>query len=135
MWKRTLLALVVAFAAGTNRAPAAPSIAGIGNVNVVAVRFVPAGDSGPGFPAGSVTYVVTRVELTNATAHDFTPDVSRFFLTGAQSDRYQGTDTGSSVFVGVSNSHHTLKQGDKRLYTVGFRSKDPVVAGTVSYEP
>jgi predicted RNA binding protein YcfA (HicA-like mRNA interferase family) len=35
----------------------------------------------------------------------------------------------------VSNSHRTLKQGDKRIYTVGFRSADPVVAGTISYEP
>jgi hypothetical protein len=138
MWKRTLLALVLAFAAGTNRAPAAPSIAGIGDVNVLAVRFVPTGDSGPGLAPGSVTYVVARLELTNATTHDFTPDISRFFLTGAsgaRSDRYQGTDSGSSVFVGVSNSHRTLKQGDKRLYTVGFRSTDPVIAGTVSYEP
>jgi hypothetical protein len=135
MWKRTLLALVLAFAAGTNRAPAAQSIAGTGDVNVLAVRFVPAGDSGPGLAAGSVTYVVTQLELTNATTHDFTPDVSRFFLTGARSDRYQGTDSGSSVFAGVSNSHRTLKQGDKRLYTVGFRSPDPVIAGTVSYEP
>jgi hypothetical protein len=135
MWKRTLLALVLAFAAGTNQASAAPSIAGTGDVNVVAARFVPVGDSGPGLAAGSVTYVIARLELTNATAHDFTPDVSRFFLTGTRSDRYQGTDSGSSVFVGVSNSHRMLKQGDKRLYTVGFRSTDPVIAGTVSYEP
>jgi hypothetical protein len=28
-----------------------------------------------------------------------------------------------------------LKQGDKRVYTVGFRTGDPLVTGTISYEP
>ena len=46
-----------------------------------------------------------------------------------------GTDSGSSVFVGVSNSHRMLKQGDMRDYTVGFRTADPVITGTISYEP
>ena len=137
MWKRTLLALALALAVGACRAPAlaAPSIAGAGDVRVVAVRFVPSTDAGPGLAAGGLTYVLARVELTNDTPRDFTPDVSRFFLTGAQNQRYQGTDSGSSVFVGVSNSHRMLKQGDKRLNTVGFRSTDPVIAGTISYEP
>jgi hypothetical protein len=135
MWKRTLLALVLAFAAGTARAPAAPSIAGGGDVNVLAVRFVPGNESGPGLGPAGVTYVITRVELTNGTAHDFTPDVTRFFLTSFRSERYQGTDSGSTAFAGISNSHRTLKQGDKRSYTVGFRSADPVIGGTVSYEP
>jgi hypothetical protein len=39
------------------------------------------------------------------------------------------------VFVGVSNSHRMLKQGDMRDYTVGFRTADPVITGTISYEP
>ena len=135
MWKRALLALVLALAAGTCRAPAAASIAGAGDVNVLAVRFVPGADAGPGLASGGRTFVVARVELTNDTPHDFTPDVSRFFLTSAQSERYQGTEGGSSAFAGIANSHRTLKQGDKRLYTVGFRSADPVIAGTISYEP
>ena len=135
MWNRTLLVLVLALAAGTCEAPAASSIAGAGDVNVLAVRFVPSTDAGPGLASGSRTFVLTQVELTNDTAHDYTPDVSRFFLTSAQGERYQGTDSGSSVFVGVSNSRRTLKQGDKRLYTVGFRSTDPGIAGTISYEP
>jgi hypothetical protein len=135
MWIRALLALVLALAASTCEAPAASSITGAGDVNVLAVRFVPGADPGPGLSAGGRTFVLARVELTNDTAHDFTPDLSRFFLTSTQSERYQGTDTGSSAFVGVSNSHRTLKQGDKRVYTVGFRSADPVIAGTISYEP
>jgi len=135
MWKRAFLALVLALAAGTCRAPAAASIAGAGSVNVLAVRFVPVADAGPGLAAGGRTVVLARVEFTNDTPHDFTPEVSRFFLTSAQGERYQGTEGGSSAFAGVSNSHRTLKQGDKRIYTVGFRSADPVVAGTISYEP
>jgi hypothetical protein len=135
MWKRALLALVLAIAAGTCRAPAAGSIAGAGDVNVLAVRFVPVPDAGPGLAAGGRTVILAQVELTNDTAHDFTPDVSRFFLTGTHGERFQGTEGGSSAFAGVSNSHRTLKQGDKRTYTVGFRSSDPVIAGTISYEP
>jgi len=137
MWKRTFLVLVLALAVGACRTPAgaAPSIAGAGDVRVLAVRFVPGTDAGPGLAAGGLTFVVATVELTNDTPRDFTPDVSRFFLTGAQHQRYQGTDSGSSALVGVSNSHRMLKQGDKRSYTVGFRTTDPVIAGTVSYEP
>jgi hypothetical protein len=137
MWKRTLLALALTLAVGACRVPAlaAPSIAGVGDVRVLAVRFVPGAAAGPGLAAGGLTYVLTDVELTNDTPHDFTPEVSRFFLTGAQNRRYQGTDRGSSVFVGVSNSRRRLKQGDTRRYTVGFRTTDPVIAGTVSYEP
>jgi hypothetical protein len=137
MWKRTFLALALALAVGACEAPAfaAASIAGTGDVRVLTVRFVPGTDAGSGLAAGGLTYVVAKVELTNSAPRDFTPDVSRFFLTAAQNQRYQGIDGGSSVFVGVSNSHRTLKPGDKRLYTVGFRTPDPVTAGTISYEP
>ena len=141
MWKRTLLVLVLALAVGVCRAPAlaASSIAGIGDVRVLGVRFVPSTDNGPGLSSGSLTYVIARVELTNDTPHDFTPDISRFFLTASltagRNQRYQGIDTGATALVGVSNARRPLKQGDKRLYTVGFRTSDPVIAGTVSYEP
>jgi hypothetical protein len=131
------LALALALAVGACRAPAlaAPSITGIGDVRVVTIRFIPSTDAGSGLAAGGPTYVLARVELTNGTARDFTPGVDRFFLTGAQSRRYQGIDSGSSVFVGVSNSHRMLKAGDVRGYTVGFRTADPVITGTISYEP
>jgi hypothetical protein len=56
-------------------------------------------------------------------------------LTAAPNQRYQGLDSGSSAFAGVSNANRTLKPGDKRLYTVGFRTPDPVITGTISYEP
>jgi hypothetical protein len=137
MWKRTFLTLVLALAVGACEAPAlgAPSIAGIGDVRVVTVRTIPSTDGGAGLAAGGLTYVLAKVELTNDTPRDFTPDVGRFFLTDAQSRRYGGTDSGSSVFVGVSNSRRLLKMGDARGYTVGFRTADPVIMGTISYEP
>jgi hypothetical protein len=137
MWKRTLLVVALALAVGACRAPvlAASTIAGIGDVRVVGVRFVPTTDAGPGLPSGSLTYVVAQVELVNDTAHDFTPQINRFILTAADHQRYQGIDSGSSVLVGTSNAHRMLKQGDKRLYTVAFRAGDPVIAGTISYEP
>jgi len=137
MWKRTFLVLALALAVGACRAPAsaAAAIAGTGDVRVLDVHFVPTGETGPGLASASPTYVLAKVELMNDTARDFTPDVARFVLTTAHNERYQGIDTGSSVLAGVSNSHGMLKQGDKRVYTVGFRTSDPVSAGTISYEP
>jgi hypothetical protein len=137
MWKRTLLVPALALALGTCEAPAlaAPPITGIGDVRVLAVRFVPSTETGSGLAATSLTYVVATVELTNDSPRDFTPEISRFFLTAPRNQRYQGIDTGSSALVGVSNAHRMLKAGDKRAYTVGFRSPDPVVTGTISYEP
>ena len=127
MWKRTFLVLALALAVGACRATAlaAPALTGTGDVRVLLVRLTP----------GSQTYVVATVELINDTSRDFTPDVSRFFLTDAGNERYQGTDSGSSALIGLANAHRTLKQGDKRDYTVGFRISDPVITGTVSYEP
>ena len=61
--------------------------------------------------------------------------VCDWWMTAPGNQRYQGIDTGSSALVGVSNAHRMLKAGDKRAYTVGFRSPDPVVTGTISYEP
>jgi hypothetical protein len=127
MWKRTFLVLALALAVGACRATAlaAPAVAGIGDVRVLIVRLTP----------GIQTYVVATVELTNDTSRDFTPDVSRFFLTATSNERYQGTGSGSSALIGVSNAHRMLKQGDKRDYTVGFRIPDAVITGTISYEP
>jgi hypothetical protein len=125
MWKRMLVVPALALAIGLCKAPALatePAIAGVGDVRVLAVRFVPA-------------YVLAPVALTNGTAHDFTPDVGRFILTAPRNERYIASDSGSSVFVGVFNAHRMLKQGATRTYTVGFRVADPVIAGTVSYEP
>jgi hypothetical protein len=114
---------------------AAWSIAGVGDVAVRAVRFVPGAAGGPGMAPAGATIVLATLELTNDSTRAFTPDVSRFILTADDGERYQGTASGSSAFVGVANSHAPLAAGAKRDYTVGFRSADPIVAGTIGYEP
>src|ERR1017187_4225891 len=118
MWKRAFLVPALALAVGACGAPAlaASPIAGTGDVRVLTTHLIPNTDAGPGLASGTLTYVVAKVELINDTPHDFTPDISRFVLTAAHNQRYQGIDSGSSAFVGVSNPHRVLKQGDKRLY-------------------
>jgi hypothetical protein len=127
------LALTLGFCRGT--VSAGPVISGVGDVLVRAVRVVPSSDTGSASAAASVTYVIATVTLTNGTPHGMIPAIARFFLTAPRNTRYQGVDSGSSALVGVSNPHTMLKPGSARDYTVGFRTKDPVVAGTISYEP
>jgi hypothetical protein len=136
MWKHAFSALALALAVGACSAPAlAAAIGGVGDVSVLSTRIVPVAAGGPGFPANGGKYVLAKVALRNGSTRDFIPAISRFFLTSDQGERFQGTDSGSSVFVGVSNSHRLLKAGDTRDYTVGFRTPDPIVNGTISYEP
>ena len=65
---------------------------------------------------------------------DFTPQISHFYYLDRDGNRFQAQDSGSSVFAGVSNSQQVLKQNDKRIYTIGFRTTDPSTSGTISYE-
>jgi hypothetical protein len=55
-------------------------------------------------------------------------------LIDANNNRFQGKDSGSSVFTGVSNSTMPLKKGEKREYTIGFRTSDQNVSGQILYE-
>jgi hypothetical protein len=109
-------------------------VSGIGNVKVVEAHIVLTGDSSAQTGAGTLRYLVARVELTNDLGFDLTPDVSHFYLIDSSNNRYQGKDSGSSVFTGVSNSTMPLKKGEKREYTVGFRTTDPNVTGQILYE-
>jgi hypothetical protein len=129
------LVLVLMVGACMQPAFAAPAITGVGAVAVRAVRFVPAAAGGPGTSPSGSTIVLADVELTNASTRAFTPDVSRFFLTTDDGERYQGTASGSTAFIGVANAHRLLQPGSGAAYTVGFRTADPVAAGTISYEP
>ena len=85
-------------------------------------------------PGGTLEYVIARIEFTNDLGYDLTPDVSHFFLIDRNNNRYQAKDSGSSVFTGVSNSTMPLKMNEKREYTVGFRTTDLNIAGTIFYE-
>ena len=138
MGNRSIAALALALAFGALTAPvvaATRPITGVGSVDVVAATYVPSGEASPSFSAAALTYILVTAELTNTSTHPFTPSIARFFLTDHLNERFAATDTGSSVFVGVSNSRKPLQPGEKRKYTIGFRVNDPAVTGAVSYEP
>ncbi len=107
---------------------------GQGDVRVVEAHIVPTGDSSAQTGGGTLEYVIARVELTNDLGYDLTPDITHFYLLDRSNNRYAGTDTGSSVFTGVSNSTEVLHKSEKREYVVGFRTNDPNVSGTIFYE-
>ncbi|BDE08001.1 hypothetical protein WPS_32770 [Vulcanimicrobium alpinum] len=107
---------------------------GLGDVRVVDAKLVPTSDSAAGISSGVITYVVAQVELTNDFGMDATPEISHFYFIDRAGNRFQAKDSGSSVFIGVSNSQQLLKQNEKRTYTIGFRTNDPNVAGTILYE-
>lgn len=108
--------------------------AGVGNVRVVDAHVVPTGDSSAQTSAGTLNYLIVRVELTNDSRADFTPQIDHFFYLDRDGNRFAAQDSGSTVFAGVSNSQQVLKQNEKRIYTVGFRTTDPSTSGTIAYE-
>ena len=138
MWKRIVAAVVLALSLSACKdAPAGPSafIQGGGNVRILDSRIVGNGDSAANLGAGNVTYVLAHVELTNSSNVDFIPDIGRFYFTDKFSNRAQGIESGSTVFIGISNSKAPLKSGDKHDYYVGFRSTDQNPIGIITYEP
>jgi hypothetical protein len=139
MIQRLAAALVLAVSlAGCKEPDASPQgqqgFQGIGNVKVIEAHMVLTGDSSAQTGGGTLRYVLARVELTNDMGVDLTPDISHFYLIDGNNNRFQGKDSGSSVFTGVSNSTMPLKKTEKREYTVGFRTTDPNVSGTIFYE-
>jgi len=131
------LVLVLSLAAcKENDAPQIGSLLfqGVGNVKVIEAHVVPTGDSSAQTGGGTLGYVIARVVLTNDMGADITPDISHFYLLDSNQNRYQGKDSGSSVFTGVSNSLMPLKKDEKREYTVGFRTTSQNVSGQILYE-
>jgi hypothetical protein len=129
-----LLLCVSLVACKENDNPGRLLFQGQGNVKVLEAHVVPTGEASANTSGGTLGYVVARVELTNDFNVDMTPEITSFYLLDAKNNRYQGKDSGSSVFTGVSNSTMPLKKGDKREYTVGFRTADPNISGTIFYE-
>ena len=109
-------------------------VRGAGDVRVINAQLVPTGDSSAGTSGGTITYVVARIEFTNDTGLDVVPTADHFYLIDQNGNRYQGKDSGSSVFAGVGNSSEILKKDEKREYTVGFRTPNANTTGTISYE-
>ena len=84
---------------------------------------------------GSVRVLDARVTHYSNDSHgDFTPQIDHFSYLDRDGNRFQAQDSGSTVFAGVSNSQMVLKQGEKRTYTMGFRTTDPSTSGTISYD-
>jgi len=130
-----LVALGLSACKENDNSPTAASLFhGQGDVRVIEAHIVPTGDSSAQTGGGTLRYVIARVELTNDLGYDLTPEIGHFFLLDQNNNRYAGNDSGSSVFMGVSNSTQVLKKLDKREYTVGFRTNDPNVSGTIFYE-
>jgi hypothetical protein len=139
MIHRLAAALALALALAGCKDPDQPSVGqqffqGQGDVKVIEAHIVPTGDSSAQTGAGTLRYVIARIEFTNDLGYDLTPDITHFYLLDRSNNRYQAKDSGSSVFTGVSNSTQPLKNGDKREYTIGFRTSDPNVSGTIFYE-
>jgi hypothetical protein len=107
---------------------------GSGDVKVLEAHIVPTGEASASTSGGTLGYVVARVELTNDFGVDATPQISNFYLIDSKNNRYQAKDSGSSVFMGVSNSTMPLKKDEKREYTIGFRTTDPNISGMILYE-
>lgn len=129
-----LLLCVSLAACKENDNPGPQLFHGSGDVKVLEAHIVPTGEASATTSGGTLGYVVARVELTNDFGVDATPQISNFYLIDLKNNRYQAKDSGSSVFMGVSNSTAPLKKDEKREYTIGFRTSDPNVSGTILYE-
>jgi hypothetical protein len=129
-----LLLCVSLAACKENDNPGATLFVGSGDVKVLEAHIVPTGEASATTSGGTLGYVIARVELTNDFGVDATPQIANFYLIDRKNNRYQAKDSGSSVFTGISNSTAVLKKDEKREYTIGFRTTDPNVAGTIFYE-
>lgn len=114
--------------------PATQLFQGRGDVSVLDARIVPTGDASAATSAGTLGYVIARVEFTNDLGVETAPLIDHFYLIDRNGNRYQAKDSGSSVFTGISNSQEPLKKDEKHTYTLGFRTNDANVSGTIVYE-
>ena len=137
MLKRIAAALVLCVAlAACDQTPNPGKNFFTGNtgVTVLDAKWVPTGEGSQTTSGGMTGWVLAHITYTNTTDTTFVPDISHFFMMDTTGQRYQAHDQGSMVFTGVSNDMSPLKKGDKREYTIGFRSTDPNVAGTIFYD-
>src|ERR1035438_5072745 len=72
-------------------------ISGSGPVAVLQSSYVSSGDSQAALGAGSVTYVVSQVELTDDQTAPLYPVMAHFFLSDGAGNRHFGIDTGASA--------------------------------------
>jgi len=137
MWKSVfaavLLAATLCACQENKNPPAAPLVSGGGNVKVLSYRFETTNEAAIGLSGGSITYIMARIELTNDTNQLLYPQINRIYLLDSQARHITANDTGSSVFIGVSNNLTGIRPGEKREFTVGFRG-DASITGVVLYD-
>ncbi len=136
MWERLVCAAMLCVSLGACREskPDDPAlIVGGGPVHVLNSRYVSSGDSQAALGAGAVTYVISRVELTNDQTAATYPMVTHFSLTDRTGNRYFGIDSGAAALGGITNDFSPLKSGEKRTFVIGFRATATTM-GTIRYE-
>jgi hypothetical protein len=109
-------------------------VQGLGDVRVINSLIVPSGDSSAQTSGGTLNYLIARIEFTNDTGVEVVPTADHFFLIDQNGNRFQGQDSGSAVFTGISNVQTLMKKDDKRELTIGFRTPNANTSGTISYE-
>ena len=137
MFKRiaAALALCVALAACDQTPnPGKQFFTGSSGVTVLDAHWMPTGEGSQATSGGTTGWVLAHIVYTNTTDVAFIPDIAHFFMMDPTGQRYQAHDQGSMVFTGVSNVMTPLKKGEKREYTIGFRSTDPNVTGNIFYD-
>lgn len=136
MWKRLITVSLLAFtlvACQESKPNNQTLITGSGNVKVTELTIVSSADGGSQLSSGNVTYLITKLDITNDTPQMLVPNVNHFTLVDVTGRRIRAVDTGSSTFTGISNDVTAIKPGDKRTLTVGFRA-DANTTGTIQYE-
>ena len=118
----------------SNTPVGAQVVQGSGDVRVINSHLVPSGDSSAEMSGGSLTYLIARIEFTNDTGVSVVPTADHFYLIDQNGNRFQGQDSGSSVFAGISNVLTLMQKDEKRELTIGFRTPNANTSGTISYE-
>jgi hypothetical protein len=104
-----------------------------GPIKILQTTYVSTGDSSNTLSGGSLTYVIVKLEYTNTYKDTLIPIVEHFILTDSSGNRYSAVDSGSSALAGISNDTTALKSGDKRIFTIGFRTQ-ATTTGVIGYD-
>lgn len=135
--KRIVCAVIVAgaiFLAGCKDVPSGQSQQGLVTAGQdIVIKSIRLYSSPEDAPETDEIYVIDFT-FTNHLGRDFTPAFNHFILEDENKTRHSGSESGSSVLVGLSNSEDALKDGTTREYVLGFRVP-PSTTGTLFYDP
>ena len=82
---------------------------------------------------GSQAYLVFKLHFVNDLSSQLFPIVTHFIFTTADGTRYNGSDSGSSALIGISNNYSQMKRGEERDFVIGFKVPYQQ-AGIITYE-